>query len=38
MKKILKFIEEQMSTKPFGGFIGIGLILIFVLLMLLNIL
>jgi hypothetical protein len=37
MKKIIQFIRTQFETKPFGGIVGISIILIFSLLMILGV-
>jgi hypothetical protein len=37
MKKIIKFVINQLETKPVGGVVGISIILIFSLLMILGV-
>ncbi len=37
MKKLIQFTKNQLETKPFGGIIGISIILIFSLLMILGV-
>ena len=37
MKNIKEFVIEQLTTKPFGGLVGITIILIVAVLMMLNV-
>jgi hypothetical protein len=37
MKKLIQFTRNQFETKPFGGIVGISIILIFSLLMILGV-
>jgi hypothetical protein len=37
MKKLIQFTKNQFETKPFGGVVGISIILVFSLLMILGV-